>query len=93
MRLISAAPILTLLIYFFIDARTTDKEAPVFSITDAEITSSVLDPEEVLLNGVAAWDDRSGNLSDSIIIESVYAITKDGYATAIFVALPWQNLS
>lgn len=84
MRLMSAAAILTLFIYLFIDARTTDKETPVFSIADAEITSSVLDPEEVLLNGVSAWDDSSGDLSDSIIIESVYAITKDGYATVTY---------
>lgn len=84
MRSVSAAAILILLIYFFIDAGTTDNEIPVFSIADAEITASILDPEEVLLEGVTAWDDQSGDLSDSVIIESIYAITKDGRATVTY---------
>lgn len=84
LRFVSAAAILILFFYIFMDFKNTDNEAPTISTTNAVISVSVNDPVEALLQGVTAWDAVCGDVTDAIMIESVYAITKDGYATVTY---------
>lgn len=87
LRMGMAVTVLFLAFYLFLDARDTDNEAPVISIDDEVISVSVSDPESCLLQGITVWDNRDGDITDSLIIESIYGITEDGCATVTFAAV------
>lgn len=51
--------------------KDVDTEGPVLEAASDTLEVSIEDPEEKLLQDVAAHDDRDGNVSDSIIIEEI----------------------
>lgn len=72
--------------YIVYDASKTDLTAPEIKIGDGTLTLSVSDEESVLLTGVTARDDRDGDVTDSLIVESVYGISEDGTVTVRYAA-------
>lgn len=50
------------------------------------ISLSVHDPESALLQGMTAWDDRDGDVTGSMIVESVYGVTPEGFVTVTYAA-------
>lgn len=48
-----------------------DRVAPIISYT-GDITYNEGDGEEVLLEGVSAYDEKDGDVSDTLMIESIY---------------------
>lgn len=55
---------------------TKDTEPPKIKFDEKLITASIKDPESVLTKGVKAEDDRDGNVSNSVIIESIDKINE-----------------
>ena len=58
-----------------------DTQGPVITIEDGLLEVSVEAPEEVLLTGIHATDDRDGDVTASILVESIYGITEDHVTT------------
>lgn len=50
---------------------TTDKYAPIIEIEQEELKVSISADEDALLDGVTATDSKDGDVTDSIVIESV----------------------
>lgn len=61
------------------DAISTDSEIPLIEVDDTQLLQvSVRDPKNVLLRGVSARDDRDGELTDKIVIESIQLLNENG---------------
>lgn len=78
--------LLVLLGYRLYDSSVTDRKAPVITIEEGELAVSVYDPETALMQGVSAMDDRDGDVTGSIIIESIGNITDDAVVTVTYAA-------
>lgn len=75
-----------LALYIVYDSSKTDGIAPEIKIEEGTLTLSVNDGEEVLLTGVTARDDKDGDVTGSLIVESVYGISEDGSVTVRYAA-------
>ena len=63
-----------------------DQTGPVFSMEDESLTISVHDDEEILLEGVTAFDSKDGDVTDSILIESISPFTAAGHRIVRYAA-------
>ena len=63
-----------------------DTVEPVITIEDGLLEVSVKDPEDALLAGIHATDDRDGDVTSSILVESVYGINADHVTTVTYAA-------
>ena len=52
-------------------SRTVDGSAPKISVGEEEISVSIKDPEEVLLEGITARDRKDGDVTESLLVESL----------------------
>ena len=67
-------------------AKRVDREAPQITMAQDELRLSVHDGEEKLLDGVTAQDAQDGDVTDSLVVESVRGIVADKRFTATYVA-------
>lgn len=63
-----------------------DRTGPVITVDEELLEISVKDPEEVLLQGIQAIDKRDGDVTASLLVESIYGITKDNLTTVTYAA-------
>lgn len=63
-----------------------DNTPPEIFVEDRLLEISALDPREALLQGVTARDDRSGDVTDSLVVESVRLLDRDGTVTVTYAA-------
>ncbi len=63
-----------------------DRTAPTIQIQEGIPQISVRDPEEVLLQGITATDDVDGDVTDSVLVESVLMKDKKGTVTVTYAA-------
>lgn len=63
-----------------------DTTGPVITISEELLEISVQDPQEVLLEGITAVDDRDGDVTSQILVESIYGITEDHRTTVTYAA-------
>ena len=63
-----------------------DTVRPEISFSEGMLEVSVEDPEEKLLQGVKAMDARDGDVTDSVLVESVYGINDQNIATVTYAA-------
>lgn len=75
-----------LVAYTLYDSASTDSVPPTIKIPDEPLTLSVNDGEDVLLTGVTAEDDKDGDVTASLIVESVYGISENGSVTVRYAA-------
>lgn len=66
--------------------RNLDTVGPVITVDEALLEISVTDPEEALMQGIRAVDARDGDVTASILVESVYGITEDNLTTVTYAA-------
>lgn len=71
--------------HFWVHERI-DKAGPVFSLEEELLEVSVTDPNEVLLQGITAADDKDGDVTTSILVESVYGINDNHETTVTYAA-------
>lgn len=64
-----------------------DNEPPVVTCKVPEVTVPIEVTEEELLKGVSAEDKRSGDVSDTLVIESLSAFSEDGKRIATYAAV------
>lgn len=63
-----------------------DKTAPVIEMDDSEITVSTKDAREAVLAGVKAYDDKDGDVSGQLIVESMGNFIEKGVRKATITA-------
>ena len=68
-----------------------DRTGPVFQMDSHTVEVSVKDGEEALLKGLTATDAKDGDISDSIIVESIGPFTGTGSRIVNYAALDSDN--
>ena len=63
-----------------------DTRPPVISVDEGILEISVEDPDEILMTGITAKDDRDGDVTASLLVESIYGITEDHVTTVTYAA-------
>lgn len=69
----------------------SDDKPLVIHFQDNEVTYTEGDPYDVFLEGVTAEDNRDGDVTDSLVVESVYPTDNGNEAMVIYVARDKQN--
>lgn len=65
--------------YRQIDRLRSDTQAPQIHVDETRIPElSVLDPEQKLLEGITASDRKDGDVTDSLVVESIHLLGDDG---------------
>ena len=65
----------------------TDHTPPVISGSGDVIQVSVEDPQEKLLEGMAAEDDRDGDVTDSLVVQEISEFDDEGKRTVHYAAV------
>lgn len=81
-----AVSIAAFLGYRAYDAYRTDTVAPEITISAEELRISVADTCGVLMQGVSAWDDKDGDVTGSVVVESIKGVTKEQQVTVTYAA-------
>ncbi len=68
-----------------------DRTGPEISMDSREIYVSINDPEEKLLEGVSALDRRDGDVTDSLVVESLSTFLRSGTRIVRYAAFD-QNM-
>lgn len=70
---------------------TEDADPPVIQVPSHEIVYTEGESEKSILKDIAAVDEQDGDVSDSLIVESIYPNEEGGFATVVFVARDGKN--
>ncbi len=73
----------------FIRSRSADTTRPVIEIDTDLLTISLQAEDEELLSGVSAFDEKDGDLTDRIIVESISRFTEPGVAIVTYAV--WDD--
>lgn len=73
-------------VYRYLSGRNIDREPPQITMAQEELSLSVGDPRERLLEGVSAQDAQDGDVTASIVVESVRGIVSDKRFTVTYAA-------
>lgn len=73
-------------VYRILGAQCVDREAPQITVSQDELRLSVHDGAEKLLDGVTAQDAQDGDVTDSLVVESVRGIVADKRFTVTYAA-------
>lgn len=76
--------------YSFYNSIIQDQTQPVIEITEDEIEVSIEDGQEALLRGVTAYDEKDGEITDSLVIESIGRFA-NGKRTVTYAAFDSDN--
>ena len=68
-----------------------DKTLPVITIEEEMIEVSLKSTDEELLKGVTAHDEKDGDLTDKIIIESISRFKEKGISKVIYAVCDSNN--
>ena len=63
-----------------------DTTGPVLTVEEGMLEISVKDRETALMKGIRAVDDRDGDVTSSILVESIYGISEDHVTTVTYAA-------
>lgn len=63
-----------------------DTTGPVITVEEGLLEISVKDPAEALMQGVRAVDDRDGDVTAGVLIESIYGINENKESTVTYAA-------
>ena len=63
-----------------------DTTGPVITVEEKMLEISVEDPQEALMQGITAMDDRDGDVTGRMLVESIYGITEDNVTTVTYAA-------
>ena len=69
----------------------TDNAGPKISMDEKIITVSVTDPEEMLLKGITAYDEKDGDVTGSIVIQSLSNFIEKGRRTMVIASFDQDN--
>ena len=85
--------VMTLLfgVYRFMEITKTDSSGPVISTGNDTLKVSIHDGDDVLLKGVTAVDKKDGDVTDSVIVESISKFYGDDTRTVTYAAFDSDN--
>lgn len=72
--------------YRALDLARTDTKAPKIEINKERVEVSVLDPKSALLQGVTAMDNVDGDVTESVVVESISLLNRDGTISVSYAA-------
>ncbi|MBQ4549965.1 MAG: hypothetical protein IJA49_02590 [Oscillospiraceae bacterium] len=72
--------------YLVLTRNFKDTTPPVISVDEQILEISVEDEKDVLMTGITAMDDRDGDVTASLLVESIYGITEDHVTTVTYAA-------
>lgn len=72
-------------------ATTIDGSSPMISIDQQQIEVSIHDPEEKLLEGITVADQKDGDVSDSLLVESLTSFVSKNTRLVHFAAFDSDN--
>ena len=72
--------------YQILTLKFKDTTPPVISVDDQLLEISVEDGKDVLMTGITAVDDRDGDVTASLLVESIYGITEEHVTTVTYAA-------
>lgn len=72
--------------YLVLSRGAEDHTGPEITFGAQQIRVSVKDAESALLNGVNAWDDRDGDVTDLVVVEGVSEISDNHTAKVTYAA-------
>lgn len=93
-RIILSIFVLVLLVFCAVqgyERLLVDHTPPVIESDSDSITVSVNDPEQVLLQGIRATDDTDGDLTDSVMIQSVSGLIDSHSAKVSYIVFDSSN--
>ena len=86
LALVLAAAIALFGAYLVLTHKLKDTTPPVITVAEELLQLSVNDENEILMTGITAMDDRDGDVTASLLVESVYGITEDHVTTVTYAA-------
>ena len=72
--------------YLVMTRNFKDTTPPVISVEEQMLEISVKDDRDILLSGITAVDDRDGDVTASLLVESIYGISEDHVTTVTYAA-------
>lgn len=81
-----AAALLVFAGYRTVRQMNMDTVGPEIAIDSADLSLSVGSPREAYLQGVTAYDEQDGDVSDKVLVESIYGITEANEVTVTYAA-------
>ena len=72
--------------YQTVDQIRTDDTPPEIKMEETFLLLSIEDPREALLQGVTATDDTDGDVTESLVVESVRLLSSDGTVAVSYAA-------
>lgn len=69
----------------------TDKTIPQITVAEEMIEVSLKAKDEELLNGITAYDEKDGDLTNKIIVESISRFTEKGVCKVIYAVCDSNN--
>ena len=86
LALVLAAAIALFGAYLVLTHKLKDTTPPVITVAEELLQLSVNDENEILMTSITAMDARDGDVTASLLVESVYGITDDHVATVTYAA-------
>lgn len=81
-----AACVASFQVYLFVSNGVKDSQPPEITFDSSTIQVSVEDDQDVLLQGVSAWDNKDGDVTELLVVERISAITSDHTAQVTYAA-------
>lgn len=78
MLVLFSTVLVAFVVFTIIDKITTDNTIPVIAMETEEIEISVKDDKDALLEGVTATDEKDGDISDKVLVESISKFIEPG---------------
>lgn len=73
-----ATMLVAFIAFSVLDKLKTDNSIPTISLELEELEISVKDKKETLLNGVTAYDEKDGDITDKVLVESISKFIEPG---------------
>ena len=86
LAIVLAAAIALFGAYLVLTRNLKDTTPPVISVDEQILEISVKDEQAVLMTGITATDNRDGDVTASLLVESIYGITEEHVTTVTYAA-------
>ena len=86
LSIVMAAAIALFGAYLVMTRNFRDTTPPVITVEEQMLEISVKDDHDILMTGITATDNRDGDVTASLLVESVYGITEDHVTTVTYAA-------
>ena len=86
LSIVMAAAIALFGAYLVMTRNFKDTTPPVITVEAQMLEISVKDDQDILMTGITAMDSRDGDVTASLLVESIYGITEDHVTTVTYAA-------